>query len=440
MSKQVWAREFACVLSSSAVTFSIAGSPAVATIADPTNATPIPASGTIGQLTIWIDTLPAAATSKIFTVVVNGTPSAMVVTLDNTHQQATYAGAAISVSAGDRVWISYTVTGSPGSSSIANISWVFTGSNGVSIYCGGPAGLSTTTPAWLQPFMPSAGTSTTVATDAQIMIPTGGTITGYYATLASAAGAVGSYRLTLYKNGVIQDGTSGSPDTRLTLTNVNNSRVNGNTSFTLSVVAGDLIYMQVDSVSSPSSKSLAFGVAFTATNAGESILAWTFPTTPNSNGGSVNFNGPHNLISTGWNSEANRQSVVADKFKITAMRVWMTTGPGAGKSRTFENRKNLASGAASLSITDTNTNNSVVASTSYSALDTICFYESAVAGSTPTQGTGSVAMVMFIQGGNPPAKSQQGNKKNAGGAVNSIQPGGTICMTLGNAGNSSQVN
>ena len=437
MSKQVWCRQSAPTLSATASTINIAGGTANSTVADALNNSPCPAAGVLSNLTIALDAAPASGTTKIFTLRVNNVDSAMAVTIDDAHTSATYSGAGISVSAGDLLCISYTKTGTPGSSSLASVSWVFTGSNGVSIYMGTGLGVSTTTPAWTGPFVPGAIT-TTAANLAQNVVAAPGTITGYYATMGPALGSTGSYKSTIYLNGVAQDGTSGTPDTRVTLVCAANTRVNGNTSFTLPVVAGDLVYIQIDSLSSPSSKTLAYGIAFTATNAGDSNMCWGLATVPNGNGSSTNFNGPQNIFTASWSTEPNRLATVADKFKLSGMQIVLTAAPGGGASRTFVNRKNSNTGSMSvaLSASASGSDTSAAHADSYSPLDTICFFESAVSGS-PAAATGTVGFIQTVVGGNPPGKAQTGNKKGGGGATNQFNPGGTIVQTVGNAGVSS---
>ena len=435
MSKQVWAREFACTLSSTASTFSLGGGAAASTIADAANNVVCPAAGVISALTVAIDTAPAAGTTKIFTLRVNNVDTAMVITIDENHTSATYAGTGITVAAGDLLCVSYTKTGTPGSSTIASISWVWTGQSGVSIYVGGNTTINTTTPRWYGPFSPGESTTTTAANLAQNVVAAPGTITGYYVTVPAVAGTTGSYTFTLFKNGTAQNGTSGTPDTRLTYT-CSAARVTSNVSFSLAVVAGDLVYLQIDSNSTPSSKTYSFGLAFTATNAGESNFCWSLPTFPGSVG--VNsFNGPHCSVGAiSWNTVGARQSIVADKFKLYNMQMWATAAPGGATSRTFSNVQNGSAGSLAVTLTTGATGSDLTHQINYAALDLICFNESAISGS-PAAATGSVGFVQFIQGGNPPGKSQGGSKKSGGGDTNNSVPGGTQVQTVGNAGVSS---
>jgi hypothetical protein len=359
----------------------------------------------------------------------------MVVTLDDAHTSGQYSGAAISVAAGDLVSIIYTKTGTPGSSAAATISWMWTGTK--SIYMGSNFALNTTTPRWISCFAPSETSSTVAANIVHNVVAAAGNITDLYATLAAVAGTTGSYTFTIYKNGVAQDGSGGTPDTRVTLVNAA-TRVSGNSSFTLAVVPGDTVYIQIDSISSPSTKTGAVGIAFQSTTGGESQMCWSVPSIPSSNGGVNNFNGP-NLSNLTWNTVGNRQSTTCDKFKLYGLQVVLATAPGGVTSRSFTNIQNGSNGTITCTITGVATTGSDVAHTdSYAAGDTICFFESATSG-TPAASIGTVGFIQFVQGGNPPGKSVGGNKKIGGGAVNALQPGGTICMTIGNAGNSSEV-
>jgi len=433
MAKQVWCRQFTITISSTQNSFSPCGAPSLDT--DAKTGTPAPAAGTIADLFVAIDVLPAAGTTKVFTLAINGTPTAMAVTLDDAHTSGQYSGAAITVAAGDLVSIIYTKTGTPGASAAATISWMWSGTK--SVYMGSNFALNTTTPRWIGCFSPSETSSTVAANIVHNVVAAAGNITDLYATLAAAAGTTGSYTFTIYKNGVAQDGSGGTPDTRVSLTNAV-TRVSGNASFTLPVVAGDTVYIQVDSVSSPSTKTGAVGIAFQSTTGGESQMCWSLASITGTGGGVNSYSGPH-LANLSWNTVGNRKSTVCDKFKLYGLRMVLATAPGGVTSRTFVNVQNDIAGTVTCTITGVATTGSDTTHTdSYAAADTICFLESAVSGS-PAASIGTVGFIQFVQGGNPPGKSQGGNKKNGGGAVNSLQPGGTICMTIGNAGNSSEV-
>lgn len=438
MSKQVWAREFGCVTSATDGGFGLGGT-ALGTSPSEGVKCVIPANGTIDKLTVSVDTAVAASASKIFTLNVNGSSSALTGTIAAGQTQVVCTGGPISVSAGDIVYVAYTHTGTPGANTLMTVSWVFNGSSsGESIYIGSNAGVSTTTPAWMGAFNPGNATSTTAAIDAHNVCSAPGTITKLYATLAPAAGAVGQYKFTIYKNGTAQDGTSGTPDTRLTLTNVASTRVTSNSSFSLSVAAGDTVYVQIDSLSSPSSKTAGIGLAFTATNAGESNVCWAIPTIPGASS-STSYNGPHSSVgATGWNTEGSRLAIVADKFKLYNLRIVLSAAPGGATSRSFINRKNSGSGTITVTLTTVTTGSDLTHQDNYAALDTICFFESAVSGS-PAAAQGTVGFTQFIQGGNPPGKSQQGSKKGGGGGVNLSVPGGTQLLFT-NLGLSTQNN
>lgn len=429
MSKQVWARRCGAVLSLTDGGIPLQGGDAQSGAAEGTKSQ-FPATGTIDKLTITIDSAVAASATKVFTLNINGSDTALTGTINAGQTQVVCTGGPISVTAGDLVYIKYAHTGTPGASANAQVSWLFNGvSSGESVYMGSEQALTSTTPRFFGVFPPGNAASTSTANDVTTIAAAAGTITKMYCGIIAAAGTTGSYKFTIFKNGVAQDGTGGTPDTRLTITNVT-TRVNQSVSFSLPVAVGDLLYIQCDAISTPSSKTGNISILFVATNPGESIFGWPLPSIPGTSGGASNFNGPYNGFGEGftWGSEANRLVNVADKFKLYGMQFWLATAPGATKSRTFESRKNSASGNQTLTISGTSTTGSdLVHQDNFSALDQICHFESATA-NTPTASIGAVAFIQFVQGGNAPGKGQQGNKKNAGGAVNISTPGGTQLM------------
>lgn len=430
--KQVITRRGAIVLSAadSFIAFPLASGLNTADL----SRTPFPTGGTLGKMFVWIDAIPAAGTTKTFTLFVNGNSTACTITLDDTHQSGQYTGAAIAINSSDYVYIGYTHTGTPGASANASISFEFTSSSArESVYCGGVLALTSTTPRWIDALDPNDLVNTTALNQSNCVVSAPGTVTAMYFSIGAAAGTTGSYKATIYKNGVAQDGTAGTPDTRITIVNVI-TRVDSSLLFTLPVVAGDLLAIQIDSISVPSAKTGAIALRFVATNDGESNLSFALPSFPSSGGG-VNS---YNTIRQGaqsWTTIANRAAFIASKFRLQNMQVYFTVAPGGVTSRTFITINTGSNGNQSVTVTGAATTGSDLTNkdTYANAGDTFGVFESAVSGS-PAASLGSIGFTMFIQGGNPPGKGQQSNKKNGGGGVNLQSPGGTGLLVIGNPG------
>lgn len=432
MSKQVITKHASTTLGNSATSmgFPVSG----ATQSAELSKTPFAATGTLGKMYVVIDVLPAAGTTKVFTLVVNGSTTACVVTLDDTHLSGQYTGTPIAVTAGDVLSIQYTITGTPGSSAACSIAFEFTSTNAnQSVHCGGAAPLTSTTPRWLEALNPNDFVNTTALIQSNCIVSAPGTVTAMYFSIAAAAGTTGSYKATIYLNGTAQDGTAGTPDTRITIVNAT-TRTDSVATFSLAVVAGDLLAIQVDAISAPSSKTGAFGLQFTSTNAGESNLSFALPSYPSSGGG-VNSYNTIRAGSLSWSTITARNSVVPSKFRLNNMQVYFTVAPGGVTSRTFIPINSGSNGNQTVTVSGANTTGSDLTNkdTYANAGDTFGVFESAVSGS-PAASLGSIGFTMFIQGGNPPGKGQQGNKKSGGGGVNLQSPGGTGLLVIGNPG------
>lgn len=394
--------------------------------------TPIPATGTFGKMYVQIDVAPGVGTSRTFTLFINGIATACAVTISDAATTGQYTGAAVPVSSGDYAYIGFTHSGATASIANASFSYEFTSTNArQSIHCGGAIPLTSTVPRWHEALNPNAFVNTTALVQSNCVVSAPGSITAMYFSIGAAAGTTGSYTATIYKNGVAQDGTGGTPDTHITITNVI-TRVDSSAAFTLNVVAGDLLAIQIDGASSPSSKTAALALRFVATNDGESNLSFCVPSIPSSVG--VNsFNTVRGGSQT-WSSVTARANYIASKFKLKNFYVYLTAAPAGVTSRTFISINNGSAGSNSVTVTGASTTGSDTThqETYNAAGDTFDINESAISGS-PAASLGSFGFTMFIQPGGNAGKGDSGNKA-GGGALNRIQPGGALLMNIGNAG------
>ena len=433
MSKQVYLRYAAPSLGGVAATLNMSGETVTG------GGSVCPAAGTIDKLTIDIKTVVSGTgtPTKTFTLAVNGTPSALTGTIAAGASTVVCTGGPITVAAGDLLTIAYTIHGTPNVSSIISVSWIFNSNTAnESIYLMGPGLYNTTTPGYIGLFGVGV-TRTTTASIGLTVAAAAGVITKLYIGVIAAAGTTGGYNFTIKKNGTLQDGSGGTPNTVINYTCSISATV-ASSSFSLTVAPGDILQVQIDSISSPSNKTIYISNNFISTNAGESQMVWNNGAPPSANGGSTNFNTISNDFSNPtWDTEDNRKLLLADKFNAYGLQVILLSAPGVGTSRTFETRKNSGSGVNALTISGTSTTGSDLVHTDrYAAGDYFAWYESATSGSPASNGM-RVALIQSTAAGNPPGKSQGGSKKSGGGATNSSVPGGTQVQTIGNAGVSS---
>ncbi len=166
------------------------------------------------------------------------------------------------VAVGDLVTISRTVTGGNPATYIPCISLVFsTTSKNTSIY-GGFASPSSSATSYIAPLLASSTTSTRVSERGSCHVGGFGSITYHTFEVDVAPGGGKSISYYLYLNGVKQDGTGGTVDTHVT---ISNSATTGSASFDLPVVPGDELSLQIVPSGSPASSTLSYGCRFVAT-------------------------------------------------------------------------------------------------------------------------------------------------------------------------------
>lgn len=233
---------------------------------------PWPIGATASNLKIVLDDAPGTGKSVTYTLVVNGTPSALTVTIGNAGLSASDTTHTVSITAGDDVCLQRVLTSSPTTSDFKAHLEFDTGSANVSGYSY-PTHPSFTEGVELFPGYNASGQEALAALNS---MPIAGSVTGYqvvnYNTSGAARANLPSGKtivFNIYKNGVKQDGTGGTVNTTTTLTDsINTVSWSG----TLPVVVGDEVYLGMVVSSGLVIFFLGVGTSFTATTAGDFIL------------------------------------------------------------------------------------------------------------------------------------------------------------------------
>jgi len=100
-----------------------------------------------------------------------------------------------------------------------------------------------------------------------------GSVTKFAFRLETTPGVGASRTAVLYKNGVIQDGSGGTPDTRITITDATPG-LTATTTFSLPVVVGDDVQIRTSVSGSPTNSNATFATKFIATTDTESNIGW----------------------------------------------------------------------------------------------------------------------------------------------------------------------
>jgi hypothetical protein len=188
------------------------------------------------------------------------------------------------------------------------------------------------------------------------IVATPGSITRYriVSNNALGPGSGKSFTFHIVLNGVTQDGTGGTTDTALALTD-------GNTTATwtgdLALVAGDVVYFTCTPSGSPNNNLIAIGVKFVATTDGlYNVCGNTHGTHSGDTASYVVLTNTSDGF--GFGTEATHE-VIAGVTPITLseMRVKLGTAPGSGNAHILKLRINQAvpSGGPVVTISDTDT-------------------------------------------------------------------------------------
>lgn len=288
-------------------------------------------AGKIKNLRIVLSAAPGAGNSRIFTLYVNGAPSALTCTIANLATSCNDTTHEVDVVAGDRVCLKMTL--GVGYADIADgyISTMFEGSTAKeSLILGSYWGPLDKTQITYPQAMGAMTYSTTTENDQRQVCPTSGKIKNLYVRLSADPGtAPDAYRFTLRKNGASQT---------LTVTITANDTTGNDTTHEVTVAAGDILTLMVEPLSEPSETPNAhWGMTFVADTDGESIVL----------GGSYdNLNNAATeyicLLCTNiqsWTAtEANHYSL-GQSCTLKKLYILLSAAPGGGKSYTFTVRK-----------------------------------------------------------------------------------------------------
>ena len=417
----------------------------------------VPCAGTLRNFYVHTNVAMGAAKNGTYTLMVNGSASALAITLNGASQQdASDTNTQVTVAAGDRISIQYSTSAAPATHTPQGSIEFESSNSGDSFHGGSSAAVmgagTTTTQALCGPDSSTFGQGSFIDGSHHSLVATPGTITALYARIDGTLTS-GSYVLNLVKNGTVQDGSGGTQTTTVTL---QSGAQTAHATFSLSCVAGDDIQLKCVATAPSTSRRVQFGVCFNATTPGLFNIctsAGLGPSTSAVNATQPNTCGDNGVAAAGWGSPVAGGLAVSgiNQLKITSLYALASAAPGgAGKSWQLQLRKSTSLGSSSgtdqasssqtISNAATTAGGSFTAITIDTALNSNGFQTSCTPASTPAAAIISVAFEAQLVVSTNHGKSQAGNHKGGGGAVTTIEPGGTIYINIGNAGQSSQSN
>ena len=254
-------------------------------------------AGVSGTLLITggeIAAAPGAGTSFTLTIRVNGVNTGHSITFAGTSTIGTISGSAVAINAGDLVVIVSSKTGSPTPGDMyVNINFDST-TTGQYQYGGIVNGTISSAGTRLTSLF--NGSAVLFNASHKSVVAVAGNITGHQFKLN---GDPTPATLVAYidKNGVRQDGTSGTPDTRVTIGPGQTS--GSNTAFSLSVVEGDILELDIETTGIPTTARRAGNAfRFEPTNPSTFIIVGDINASSTPNAGVTAYwplvnNGPH---------------------------------------------------------------------------------------------------------------------------------------------------
>lgn len=315
----------------------------------------VPAAGTIRNL--CIQQLAAVGGGDAVTIRFdkNGSSTSLSVTITDPATSGSDTSNSVTFAAGDSFVVVRTGTGAPGAGT-AMISWEWEPDDGVtSIYGFGGRTDVLTTSTYRDGLLDGGGDVNGwggTADQAKTLIGLAGTITGYYVRLSAAPGAGDTRTFVIYKNGTTaQDGSGGTPDTRVT---ISDAATTGNVAFSLTTASGDYYHIQETSTGTPATTRANGSVTFESDVAGRWHVG--AQCTNSSSDSTTEYLYPSGSSDDWSATETARQQIAGTTpFYLAGMIGRLQVAPGSGKALTFTLRKNQDGTAQALTFSNTDT-------------------------------------------------------------------------------------
>lgn len=255
--------------------------------------TPWSVTGTFQNWSLKLSAAPGVGNSYTFVVRINGVDSGLTITISDAATSGSDTTHTASISAGDVVTIKRTGTGSPASVSTIKSYLEFSAASNKSCYVhnGTHPGFPGSNPTAYGPFLFSIVTGSGAAWDnadnhlinfRKKVMPVGGTVTRIDVRSADSASWTDAALptgctavLVARKNGVEQDGTGGTTDTRIT---VNDAGSTYTWTGSLALAAGDVVdwVMQVAGTFGSFTPAVKTSACFEPTTSGDFLMGACF--------------------------------------------------------------------------------------------------------------------------------------------------------------------
>lgn len=228
------------------------------------------------------------------------------------------------------------------------------------------------------------------------LVPCAGNVFRHDIQLTTAPGGGGTRTFLILVNGVAQNGSGGTPDSRVTFSG---STTTGHATYTVPLVVGDRLTLEQTITGTPASTYVMCSTGFRATTDGQSALCFDTANAHPNNAGVTDYTGSE---LGGWAQTTAvaqptppgppaTEAILAlpggiDPFTLSGLFVSLTNaGPGLGNTYTFTTRKNLATpvGGPTSAVTGTSPQNIGTGTVTFSAPTDLMTMSAVASGTTP---------------------------------------------------------
>lgn len=297
----------------------------------------VPYAGTCSLGRVEVTTAPGAGNNTVYTLLKNGSDTAITFTLSDTNTVAVDSTHTVSFNAGDTVgWKA--VTSASSSQANPRLSVQFETSGNVSAWLGCVQSLAAATRYISINGFNSAGSTEDVSRQ---LCPIAGTFGGLYINLNTAPGVGTSRTFTVWLNG--------SP-TSCAVTISDNNTTGNDTSHSFAVAKDDLLSIQCTVTGSPSVAVARYGSFFTATDNNMFALMGASGSGAPSNS-AARFNFIEGVYNGGWGS-TNVHFNYGPTIWLTDFGFKVVNAPTSGKSWTMAVHVDASASELSVAVAD----------------------------------------------------------------------------------------
>lgn len=310
----------------------------------------MPVAGTLQNFYLQCDTGPGAGITRTFWVVKNGTTTGMSIALTGSGTGAGVSSGSdtvdtVSFGVGDLLSIHSTATSTP--TSTGAIRWTFnahttTPNQSMVLATNGGISLSPTSTSYN--VVSGRGLDTNSSNNVQQVMPTSGTLKNAILVLSLGPGTGTSYTATLFQNGSA---------TSISMTISGSATSATDTSHTVSVSPGDVLYWAIVPSGTPVSRGLSISMEFDPAINGESVHMYGNTATDVNSG--VRYSSVTASNETAFTSSEPIKQVLTQSAVWQKLYVNLVAAPGAGASWEVQLSVGGAPGSPNVTISGSNT-------------------------------------------------------------------------------------